>query len=83
MKNKYFYHALCVGGVRGTLQSKSKNLFNFEMNRCQAPSRNLDQDGFVLNRTRKLDATLIERVMANVLWDEYGIAGDLIVSYTH
>ena len=56
---------------------------NLEVNRCQAPSRDLDQDGFVPNRTRESDATLMERVMPNVLWDEYGIAGDLVISQLH
>lgn len=33
------------------------------------------------NRTREFDNALLERVLPDVLWDEYGIAGDFVVKF--
>ena len=72
--------AWVVCAVRFKSKQPLKNPSEYELNRCQAPSHDLDQGGFMPNRTHEFDTVLLERVMANVLWDEYGIAGDLIIS---
>ncbi|KAF9245053.1 hypothetical protein BU15DRAFT_71398 [Melanogaster broomeanus] len=44
--------------------------------RCQASRNNLDEDA--LDRTRAFNEALFEESTLTILWDEYGIVGDLV-----
>lgn len=72
--------AQVVWVVRYSQSSQANNYPDFEIDRCQAPSRDLDQDSFVPCHMREFTTALLERVLPNVLWDEYGIVGDLVIS---
>ncbi|KIK81742.1 hypothetical protein PAXRUDRAFT_15073 [Paxillus rubicundulus Ve08.2h10] len=48
--------------------------------RCQASRDNLDEDA--LNHTRAFNEALFEESTLTILWEEYGIVGDLVVSST-
>jgi hypothetical protein len=48
-----------------------------KFNRCTASSNDLDGPGG--RRTRAFTKTLIEELDAKMLWDEYGIDGDILV----
>jgi hypothetical protein len=47
--------------------------------RCTAPFNDLDGDGYV-SRSRDHTELLVEGLELGVLWDEYGLVGDIVVS---
>ena len=46
--------------------------------RCTAPHNDLDGDGYVSRRRDHTEA-LVEQLELGILWDEYGLVGDIVV----
>lgn len=47
--------------------------------RCQARRENLDADA--LNRTRAFNEALFQESTPEIMWEEYGVVGDLVVRF--
>lgn len=52
------------------------------LSRCTAPTDGLDNDKYG-RRSRQHTEVLVEEFELGVLWDEYGLVGDVIVSVIH
>jgi hypothetical protein len=77
--NRHFLHVLFQGGVQG-----KRHLFRFslsflnEFSRCTASSDDLD--GPAGRRSREHTELLVKELELGVLWDKYGLVGDIVVS---
>jgi hypothetical protein len=74
-----FLHVLCKDGV----QSKAKDyplplLKILNYSRCTARSTHLESDA-LRSRTREHTNLLVEELDLGILWDEYGLVGNIIV----
>lgn len=79
-KNKSYCRALCVTGARSEypLCHISISINHPHVFRCMARNKDLDADA--LYRCREHTNMLVEDIDLGILWDEYGIVGDLVVS---
>ncbi|KIJ67663.1 hypothetical protein HYDPIDRAFT_25142 [Hydnomerulius pinastri MD-312] len=74
-----YHHRVCVAGVQGAVsqtpatQSPETQLFCY---RCLATRNNLDADTHT--RCREFTEALFEESTLAILWEEYGIVGDLV-----
>lgn len=81
IQNKHFLPVLFKAGVLGkTLHSAIIHTHIQGYARCTAPSQDLDGERH-LRRSRAHTDELGEAFELGVLWDEYGIVGDVIVNF--
>jgi len=55
-------------------------LYTHICHRCTAPANDLDGTGYVF-RSHVHTETLVEELELGVLWDEYGLVGDIVVCF--
>lgn len=79
-KNKSYCRASCVTGAQSeySLCHVSCSINRLLAFRCMARNKDLDADA--LYRCQEHTSVLVEDIDLGVLWDEYGIVGDLVVS---
>lgn len=77
--NKRFLRALFRVGVRSRslLKLESKCFSDLIVIRCTAQQNNLDGGGG--RRSRDHTELLVRELELGVLWDEYGLVGDIVV----
>ena len=81
MRSRCFLHILYNVGVHSEYNCHCYNQIPLTSTRCQASSRDLDCDKRILNCTCVFNEALVkENIACSLLWNEYSIICDLIVS---
>jgi hypothetical protein len=78
--NKPSWPVLYKVGVRSKFPFYFSFLIMNDFTRCTASAKDLDGSKFATPRCRELTDTLVEELELGMLWDEYGLVGDIIVS---
>lgn len=82
MRSKYSLLALCKGGVLSNFVHVHIILISTNVqwsHRCQAWKDYLDKDA--IDRSQAFNEMLFEVTSLDIMWEEYGVIGDLVVSY--
>lgn len=79
-RSRSFLHALYEDGVHSNFTHLSFLCVvnSWPSHRCQASKASLDEDA--INRTQAFNEALLEEMSFDIMWEEYGVIGDLVVS---
>jgi hypothetical protein len=77
--NRHCWPASCKAGAQSTSSYYSHETLLTNFFRCTAPAADLDSKRHV-RRSQAHTELLVEGFELSVLWDEYGLVGDVVVS---
>lgn len=77
--NKLFWRALCKGGAQSMSSFFQSILLSHWFLRCTAPQFDLNQTEGVTRRCQDHTKLLVRELELGVLWDGWGIVGDIVV----
>ena len=77
--NKLFCRALCKGGAQSTSSFFQSISLSHWFLRCTAPQFDLNQTEGVTRRCQDHTELLVRELELGVLWDGWGIVGDIVV----
>jgi hypothetical protein len=77
-QNRPYLPASCKAGVQSTYSYQQKALLMPCHSRCTAPANDLDS-GQHVRRSQAHAELLVEEFELGMLWDEYGLVGDIVI----